>query len=79
MSLCASIDANGYVLTNTTPVNECTGVVLVSPAEFNMNYEAGAHTIADYTLVFTGTFTIIFTLAFAGFKIRTATNLVKMI
>lgn len=79
MALCASIDTNGYVKSNTIPVNECTGVVLVSPAEYSMNYLASGHTVDDYMLAFSGTFIVIFSLAFAGFKIRTATNVIKII
>jgi hypothetical protein len=79
MAMCASIDANGYVKSNTTPVNECTGVVLVSPAEFAMNYQASGYTVEDYSSVLFGSFGFVFIIAALGFKISTASNLVRRI
>lgn len=79
MALCASIDDNGYIKSNTTPVDQCTGVVLVSPAEYSMNYQASGYTVEDYSSVLFGSFGFVFIIAALGFKISTATNLVKRI
>jgi hypothetical protein len=79
MAMCASIDDNGYVKSNTIPVNECTGVVLVSPAEFSMNYLASGYTVEDYSSVLFGSFGFVLMVAALGWKVSVASRNVKRI
>jgi hypothetical protein len=79
MALCASINSAGFVVANTTPVNECTGVLLVSPSEYLMNYHASGVTAEDLSSVLFGSFGFVFTIAAVGFKIKTSKRVVKSI
>jgi len=79
VALCADITAEGFVKSNNTPANTCTGVVLISPSEYLMNYQAAGITAADFSAVLFGSFGFVLIIAAVGWKISVAGNLINKI
>ena len=79
MALCAEVTPEGFVKSTSIPAESCTGVLLISPSEYSMNYQLVNVTASDYAAVFFGAFGFVILMASLGWKIKISSRLTRYI
>lgn len=77
MATCASL-SNGYLVANELPIGECTGFVLISPAEFAMNYQQVEIGLTEFSAAASAAFGFVIVAAALAYKVKVAKRSIKM-